>query len=87
MCGCVYEAVVSVCLQEYYSHLVSSLVGQQNSSSSSGGDTQSQARLMEAFNQLTPPSLTFDLSRKSKAQFRRNLVDFLPFVKGLLCYR
>lgn len=44
-------------------------------------------RLVEALNNLLPPSLPLDLSRNSTLQFRENLEKFLPVVKGFLCYR
>ncbi|CAI8033889.1 hypothetical protein GBAR_LOCUS19111, partial [Geodia barretti] len=40
---------------------------------------------MEAFSLLTPPSLPLDSKRTSKITFRKNLEQFLPFVKGFLC--
>ena len=37
---------------------------------------------MEAFSLLTPPSLPLDSKRTSKITFRKNIEQFLPFVKG-----
>ncbi len=67
--------------QDHYSSLAQAMIGHQCS------DPEVQSRLIEAFNQLTPPSLKLDLSRNSKTQFRKNLEHFLPHVKGFLYYR
>ena len=66
--------------QESYLSLANSLISSQS-------DPQNQSRLMEAFSLLTPPSLPLDSKRTSKITFRKNLEQFLPFVKGFLCYK
>ena len=67
-------------LQESYKCLASSLIASQT-------EPQDRARLMEAFSHLTPSSLPLDYKRTSKLTFRKNLEQFLPFVKGFLCYK
>jgi hypothetical protein len=66
--------------KESYLSLANSLISSQS-------DPQNQSRLMEAFSLLTPPSLPLDSKRASSITFRKNLEQFLPFVKGFLCYK
>ena len=66
--------------QESYLSLANTLISAQT-------DPQNQTRLVEAFSLLTPPSLPLDSKRTSKVTFRKNLEQFLPFVKGFLCYK
>ncbi|CAI8033899.1 hypothetical protein GBAR_LOCUS19114, partial [Geodia barretti] len=63
--------------QESYLSLANSLISSQS-------DLQNQSRLMEAFSLLTPPSLPLDSKRTSKITFRKNLEQFLPFVKATI---
>ncbi|CAI8005530.1 Exportin-4 [Geodia barretti] len=76
--GAVY-AIICYHMESYLS-LANSLISSQS-------DPQNQSRLMEAFSLLTPPSLPLDSKRTSKITFRKNLEQFLPFVKGFLCYK
>lgn len=71
----------SCIFQDYYLSLAEALVSSQSC------NPQNHSRLVQAFHQLTPPSLNLDLSRNSKNTFRKNFEQFLPFVKGFLFYR
>ena len=66
--------------QESYLSLANTLITHQT-------DPHNQTRLVEAFSNLTPPSLSLDLKRTSKITFRKNLEHFLHFVKGFMCVK
>ena len=67
-------------LQESYLSLANTLITNQT-------DPHNQTRLTEAFSRLTPPSLPLDSMKTSKITFRKNLEQFLPYVKGFMCYK
>ncbi|KAK3098488.1 hypothetical protein FSP39_019964 [Pinctada imbricata] len=70
-----------ICLhQEEYRELVNQLLHRQT-------DTTYQQRLLEAFNNLTPPTLTLTINRNSKITFMQNFDQFLINVRGFLCVR
>jgi hypothetical protein len=75
--GAVYAIICSQ--KESYMPLANTLITNQT-------DPQNQTRLVEAFSNLTPPSLPLDGKRTSKLTFRKNLEQFLPFVKGFMCH-
>ena len=68
-------------VQDHYSSIAGAIV------TNHCNDQQMQSRLVESFNELTPQSLKLDLSKQSRTQFRKNLEQFLPHVKGFLYYR
>jgi hypothetical protein len=50
-------------------------------------DQAYKSRLLEAFNNLTPPSLSLTVSRHNKLMFMENFNSFLINVRGFLCVK
>ncbi|XP_005108222.1 exportin-4 [Aplysia californica] len=67
------------CNQELYKNLVNELIQMQ--------PEEYQSRLLQAFNELTPPTLPLSISRQNKITFRSSFDSFLVNVKGFLCVR
>ncbi|KAL4233256.1 Exportin-4 [Mactra antiquata] len=68
------------CHTEEYQHLVHEILN-------SHIDQAYKSRLLEAFNNLTPPSLGLTVSRHNKLIFMENFNKFLINVRGFLCVR
>ena len=68
------------CHQEEYRHLVNEILA-------SHIEDAYKQRLLEAFNNLTPPSLTMTVNRHSKLMFMENFNNFLIDVRGFLCVK
>ncbi|XP_069125670.1 exportin-4-like isoform X1 [Argopecten irradians] len=68
------------CHQEQYRELVNQLLQAQT-------DPTYKQRLLEAFNNLTPPTLTMTINRQSKIAFMHNFDQFLTNVRGFLCVK
>ena len=68
------------CHQDEYRQLVNEILA-------SHIEQAYKERLLEAFNNLTPPSLTMTLSRHNKLMFMENFNHFLIDVRGFLCVK
>ncbi|XP_061176526.1 exportin-4-like [Saccostrea echinata] len=68
------------CHQDGYRELVNQLLQHQT-------DPQYRERLLEAFTNLTPPSLNMTINRTSKIAFMSNFGNFLINVRGFLCVK
>lgn len=66
--------------QDGYRDLVNQLLQHQT-------DPMYRQRLLEAFNNLTPPSLNMAINRVSKIAFMNNFGNFLINVRGFLCVK
>ncbi|XP_071113997.1 exportin-4-like [Haliotis cracherodii] len=68
------------CHQEQYRDLVNRLLQNQQ-------EEEYKQRLLEAFNNLTPPSFNMTISRHTKIAFMHNFDQFLTNVRGFLCVK
>ncbi|KAK6169678.1 hypothetical protein SNE40_020678 [Patella caerulea] len=68
------------CHQDQYRELVNQLLQSQI-------EEQYKQRLLVAFNNLTPPTLTMTINRQSKIAFMQNFDQFLVNVRGFLCIK
>lgn len=68
------------CHQDGYRDLVNQLLQHQT-------DPMYRQRLLEAFNNLTPPTLNMAINRVSKIAFMNNFGNFLINVRGFLCVK
>ncbi|XP_050392474.1 exportin-4 [Patella vulgata] len=68
------------CHQDHYRELVNQLLQSQI-------EEQYKQRLLVAFNNLTPPTLTMTINRQSKIAFMQNFDQFLVNVRGFLCIK
>nr|KAI8759106.1 exportin-4 [Biomphalaria glabrata] len=67
------------CNQDLYKDLVNQLIQVQ--------PEEYKNRLLQAFNELTPPTLQLSVTRPNKIAFRTNFDVFLNNVRGFLCVR
>ena len=67
-------------LQELYVQFTSALL-------SSVTNPDHQKKLLSALQSLTPPSLQLDNSQNSKRQFKKNMQEFLPDIRGCVCLK
>ncbi|ESO89303.1 hypothetical protein LOTGIDRAFT_106479, partial [Lottia gigantea] len=68
------------CHQDQYKELVNQLLQSQL-------EDQYKQRLLVAFNNLTPSTLTMTINRQSKIAFMHNFDQFLVNVRGFLCVK
>ncbi|KAL5009683.1 hypothetical protein ScPMuIL_011988 [Solemya velum] len=68
------------CHQDQYRETVNQLLENQT-------DPVFKQRLLEAFNNLTPPSLRMTITRQSKLAFMQNFDQFMINVRGFLCVK
>ncbi len=77
---CKVIAIINRSFQEKYQEYVHELLNERSQEAY-------YDRLVQAFNELTPPSLPLNIDRRNRIQFMNNFDKFVINVRGFLCVK